>query len=109
MSPHQLRRLQADASGEGNEGNRRTPVGQWALIGVVLGLAVLSKLSGLALLVMAAIVIATIWWSLGIAMILFLAGLQDINKEIYEAAAIDDATGVTAFWHLTLPLLKRTI
>jgi len=58
---------------------------------------------------MAAIVIATVWWSLGIAMILFLAGMQDINKEIYEAAELDDATGVTAFWHLTLPLLKRTI
>jgi multiple sugar transport system permease protein len=58
---------------------------------------------------MAAIVIATIWWSLGIAMILFLAGMQDISREIYEAAAIDDATGVKAFWHLTLPLLKRTI
>ena len=58
---------------------------------------------------MAAIVIATIWWSLGIAMILFLAGLQDISREIYEAAAIDDATGVSAFWHLTLPLLRRTI
>ena len=58
---------------------------------------------------MAAIVIATIWWSLGIAMILFLAGMQDINREIYEAAAIDDATGVTAFRYLTLPLLKRTI
>ena len=58
---------------------------------------------------MAAIVIATIWWSLGIAMILFLAGMQDISKELYEAAAIDDATGISAFWHLTLPLLKRTI
>ncbi len=58
---------------------------------------------------MAAIVIATIWWSLGIAMILFLAGMQDISRDIYEAAAIDDATGVTAFRYLTLPLLKRTI
>ncbi len=58
---------------------------------------------------MAAIVIATIWWSLGIAMILFLAGMQDISREIDEAAAIDEATGVKAFWHLTLPLLKRTI
>ncbi|PWJ21405.1 carbohydrate ABC transporter permease [Jannaschia seohaensis] len=58
---------------------------------------------------MAAIVIATIWWSLGIAMILFLAGLQDISKDIYEAAAIDDATGVKAFWYITLPNLKRTI
>jgi multiple sugar transport system permease protein len=58
---------------------------------------------------MAAIVITTIWWSLGIAMILFLAGIQDISKDIYEAAAIDDATGVKAFWYITLPNLKRTI
>ncbi|NBB84393.1 MAG: ABC transporter permease subunit [Alphaproteobacteria bacterium] len=58
---------------------------------------------------MAAIVIATVWWSLGIAMILFLAGLQDINKEIYEAAKIDNAGGVKAFRYLTVPLLKRTI
>jgi multiple sugar transport system permease protein len=58
---------------------------------------------------MAAIVIATIWWSLGIAMILFLAGLQDISKDLYEAAALDNATGTQAFWHITLPNLKRTI
>jgi multiple sugar transport system permease protein len=58
---------------------------------------------------MAAIVITTIWWSLGIAMILFLAGIQDISKDIYEAAAIDDARGVKAFWYITLPNLKRTI
>jgi multiple sugar transport system permease protein len=58
---------------------------------------------------MAAIVIATVWWSLGIAMILFLAGLQDISKDLYEAAALDKATGMRAFWHITLPNLKRTI
>lgn len=58
---------------------------------------------------MAAIVIATIWWSLGIAMILFLAGLQDISRDIYEAAALDNARGVKAFWHVTLPNLRRTI
>lgn len=58
---------------------------------------------------MAAIVIATVWWSLGIAMILFLAGLQDISKDIYEAAALDRATGARAFWYITLPNLKRTI
>lgn len=58
---------------------------------------------------MAAIVITTIWWSLGIAMILFLAGLQDISKDLYEAAALDNATGARAFWHITLPNLKRTI
>ncbi|WP_084860615.1 carbohydrate ABC transporter permease [Salibaculum halophilum] len=58
---------------------------------------------------MAAIVIATVWWSLGIAMILFLAGLQDISSEIYEAAALDNARGPRAFWFITLPNLRRTI
>lgn len=58
---------------------------------------------------MAAIVITTIWWSLGIAMILFLAGLQDISRDLYEAAALDNATGPKAFWYITLPNLKRTI
>ncbi|OIP82433.1 MAG: sugar ABC transporter permease [Rhodobacterales bacterium CG2_30_65_12] len=58
---------------------------------------------------MAAIVITTIWWSLGIAMILFLAGLQDISRDLYEAGALDHATGVRAFWYITLPNLKRTI
>ena len=58
---------------------------------------------------MAAIVITTIWWSLGIAMILFLAGLQDISRDVYEAAALDNATGPRAFWYITLPNLKRTI
>lgn len=58
---------------------------------------------------MAAIVITTIWWSLGIAMILFLAGMQDISKDLYEAAALDNATAAKAFWYITLPNLKRTI
>ena len=58
---------------------------------------------------MAAIVITTVWWSLGIAMILFLAGLQDINRDIYEAAALDNATGIRAFRYITLPNLGRTI
>jgi len=58
---------------------------------------------------MAAIVITTVWWSLGIAMILFLAGLQDISKDLYEAASLDNAIGVKAFWYITLPNLKRTI
>lgn len=58
---------------------------------------------------MAAIVITTVWWSLGIVMILFLAGLQDISRDLYEAGALDNATGLKAFWFITLPNLKRTI
>ena len=60
-------------------------------------------------LAMPALVIATVWWSIGISMILFLAGLQDINPSIYEAAALDNAKGPKAFWYITLPNLKRTI
>ena len=60
-------------------------------------------------LAMPAIVITTVWWSLGIAMILFLAGLQDINPEILEAGALDNAKGLRAFWYIILPNLRRTI
>lgn len=58
---------------------------------------------------MAAIAITTIWWSTGIAMILFLAGLQEISREIYEAARLDDAGPVQTFWYITVPNMKRTI
>lgn len=57
----------------------------------------------------AAIVIATLWWSLGIAMILFLAGLQDISKEIYEAATLDGSGPFATFFQITLPNLRRTV
>ncbi|MDD3824955.1 MAG: sugar ABC transporter permease [Anaerolineae bacterium] len=42
-------------------------------------------------------------------MIMFLAALQDINPTLYEAAAIDGATGWQRFWKVTLPLLRPII
>ena len=56
-----------------------------------------------------ALAIATIWWSIGLPMMLFLAGLQQIPGDIYEAAALDRATRWTTFWRVTLPSLKRTV
>jgi multiple sugar transport system permease protein len=53
-----------------------------------------------------AIVVATVWWTLGFNMIIILAALQDIPDQLYEAAAIDGATGVQAFFRVTLPLLQ---
>ncbi len=50
--------------------------------------------------------IVVIWTYIGYDFVLFLAGLQGINTELYEAAAIDGATKWKAFWHITLPLLK---
>jgi len=59
-------------------------------------------------LAMVAIVIATIWWSTGLAMVLFLAGLQGIPGERYEAARLDGAGHWALFRHITLPGLRRT-
>lgn len=53
--------------------------------------------------------ITTIWWSLGFPIMLFLAGLQQIPGDIYEAAALDGAGRWTTFWKVTLPSLRRTL
>jgi multiple sugar transport system permease protein len=50
----------------------------------------------------------TVWQTMGYAMILFLAGLQNIPAEYYEAAKIDGANGYRQFRHVTLPLLAPT-
>ena len=55
-----------------------------------------------------ALAITTIWWSLGLPMMLFLAGLQQIPEDMYEAAALDRAGRWTTFWRITLPSLRRT-
>ncbi|GGF22522.1 sugar ABC transporter permease [Halobacillus andaensis] len=55
------------------------------------------------------ILIATVWWTLGFNMVLFLAGLQEIPKEHYEAAQIDGAGPVRTFFSITLPSLKNVI
>ncbi len=56
-----------------------------------------------------ALAITTIWWSIGLPMMLFLAGLQQIPGDIYEAAALDRASRWTTFWRVTLPALQRTV
>jgi len=60
-------------------------------------------------LAMPAIVITTVWWSLGFAMVLFLAGLQDIPAERYEAARLDGANALQTFRFITLPGIARTV
>jgi ABC-type sugar transport system permease subunit len=57
---------------------------------------------------MFAVALATIWWTLGFNFILYLAGLQEIPTEIYEAAAIDGAGAWARLWRITIPLLSRT-
>lgn len=60
-------------------------------------------------LVLASVVIVNIWKQAGYFMIFFLAGLQNIPRDLYEAAALDGAGGLQQFAFLTLPLLRRTL
>lgn len=60
-------------------------------------------------LALPAIALATIWWSVGFPMLLFLAGLQQIPEDMYEAAALDQAGRWTTFFRITLPSLRRTV
>ena len=55
------------------------------------------------------IIVALIWRWTGYNMVFFLAGLQNIEYSVYEAAKIDGASGWRAFWSITVPLLKPTI
>jgi putative chitobiose transport system permease protein len=48
----------------------------------------------------------TVWKGLGYYMVIYLAGLQAIPGELYEAAAIDGSDGVRKHWDITLPLMK---
>jgi multiple sugar transport system permease protein len=55
------------------------------------------------------IVIATVWKSFGFDLILFIAGIQNIPRHLYEAASIDGASGWQQFWRITIPLLSPTM
>lgn len=55
------------------------------------------------------IVIVTVWWTIGFNFVLYLAGLQDIPRDLYEASALDGAGRWKQTWRLTIPMLGRTI
>ncbi|MDP8905122.1 MAG: sugar ABC transporter permease [Chloroflexota bacterium] len=57
----------------------------------------------------ASITIATVWWTIGFNTIILLAALQEIPKDLYEAAAIDGAGAVRRFWHITVPMLRPVL
>lgn len=56
----------------------------------------------------AAVVIVLLWSGVGYDMIIFLAGLQSIPRDYYEAAELDGAGSLRRFWDITLPLLTPT-
>ncbi|MFN4216574.1 MAG: carbohydrate ABC transporter permease [Brevinematales bacterium] len=54
-----------------------------------------------------AVMCLNIWTTIPTMSLLYLAGLQDIPQELYEAAEVDGATAVQKFWYITLPQLAR--
>jgi multiple sugar transport system permease protein len=82
----------------------------WGFLNYLLWRAGLPRFNWLGdpALVLPALSGATIWWVVGFAMIIFLAGLQNVPEQLYEAAKIDGAGAWQRFRHVTLPLLRST-
>ena len=55
------------------------------------------------------LVMVTVWWTLGFNAVIYLAGLQDIPRELYEAARIDGGGKWAEFRHVTLPGLRPVL
>jgi multiple sugar transport system permease protein len=55
------------------------------------------------------IMMMNIWTTMGTMMVVFLAGLQDIPKDVYEAASMDGATPRQQFFHITVPMLRPVV
>ena len=60
-------------------------------------------------LVIPSLSLATIWWTFGFPMLIYLAGLQSIPEHLYEAASIDGANAWYRVRYITLPLMRPSI
>ncbi len=56
-----------------------------------------------------AVIIVNVWIGIPFNLTLLYSGLQDIPEELYEAGALDGATGWRAFWHITWPNLRAVV
>ena len=59
-------------------------------------------------LAMPAVILMTVWGGLGFSMVVYLAGLQAIPEQLYEAAKVDGAGPVARLRYITIPLLRST-
>jgi multiple sugar transport system permease protein len=57
---------------------------------------------------MAGVILTSVWKDIGFVTVIYLAGLQDIPENLYEAASIDGATPWQRFWSITFPMLAPT-
>jgi len=64
------------------------------------------KLFGIVPISLASVMAVTVWKGLGYYMVIYLAGLQSIPADVYEAAAIDGSDGIRKHWDITIPLMR---
>jgi putative chitobiose transport system permease protein len=64
------------------------------------------KIFGIVPISLASVMAVTVWKGLGYYMVIYLAGLQSIPADVYEAAAIDGSDGVRKHWDITVPLMR---
>jgi multiple sugar transport system permease protein len=55
------------------------------------------------------IIVATIWWTIGFNMVIFINALNDVPEELYEASSLDGASRWQRFVHITLPSIQPTM
>ena len=60
-------------------------------------------------LTLASLIVTNSWEFMGLSMVIFLAGLQAVPAELYEAANIDGTSGWQRFWHITFPLIAPAV
>lgn len=81
---------------------------EWGVVNEILGLAGIDGPNWLesTTWAMPAIIVMTAWRSMGFLMVIFLAGLQGIPRELYEAAEVDGANRWHRFRYITVPMLR---
>ena len=77
-------------------------------IGMALGSSFNKSWTADSTMAMWAIILVSVWRSMGYYMVIYLAALQGVPHELYEAATVDGANGWQQFWHVTLPQLRPT-
>ncbi len=82
--------------------------GLWPLAQGLVGVDAPQPVLATPSLAMLGIAAATVWWTLGFNFILYLAALQDIPRETYEAASVDGASPLQQIRFITIPLLSKT-
>lgn len=80
----------------------------FGILNYYLGLLHISKVGWLtdSRMALVSVALATVWWLMGYNMVLFLAGVQNIPHDLYEAARIDGAGRMQLLFHITLPMIK---